>query len=491
MPKGKLQYEPHIGVAPQYKGQAQLHEARAAGAKRIVAQVGRRWGKGRFAIGDMMANYQLALQEKRGPELVPPWHAGIIVNSYPQGRQPWHEILSLIPREWKAKEQAAEYIVWMKDLTGNWGGRAGLIEMKSAFDGDSLQGFGLDYLWTNESQDISDNAYEIVLPTTRSHGVLGWQYNEGIPSLYPEHWFERSFSQAQRSMKEGDNSVYAFHATSFDNPLLSEEHRLEITSDKEVLSTAAWERLYMAKYNANAGFFRGIDSVITGDVLDGPIPGRRYVGGLDPGWTNDPTVLILMDMEERRVVMYREWDGSFTWRQTREELKAIHQEWGLQTLIFDASSGGGKAVEQDLNETELPVEAFAIVGERRKEMLERLAAAIDRGSITIPPTGEGKTFIRQLRAMQMRRTPAGGWRLQVPSGEHDDYIFAAALCLSACNEAWSPSIVPFYKKRNGRYIQTQREADGGSGPKSLGGKSMKDRRIEAIRQRAILAGVDP
>lgn len=482
-----LRYKPHNGVAPHHKGQTRLHEARASGAKRMVVHVGRRWGKTRFGIGDLATAYQTVSRMKRPTSLVPPFHAWIVVPNYPQGRQIWNELLGLWPKEWWAeKPNTSEHIMWLKDLNGNWQGRAGLIEMRSAFDASSLVGTQADYLWINEAQDVPDEAFEMALPVTRSPEVLGWQYYEGIPPTYPDHWFYRTFMEAMDNPQH-----FAFQATTFDNPMLTPEHHAEIESDKEILSSISWERLYLAIYSANAGFFRGIDGCISGDLLHGPIPGRKYVAGLDIGWTHDPSVFILMDMEERRIVQHWEWDGSVTWVQTRETIRAIHEEWNLENIIFDASSAGGKAVEEDLANTDLPVEAFNITGHHRKEMLERLAGGIDRGTMSFPPTI--KPLIRQLRAMQMRRVGTSGiYRYDVPGGEHDDYIFATALALMACNEAWSPVATTSLLGRGGsnRYIQTQAEANAGIHQEGIGARMMRQRKIEGIRQRAIIAGVD-
>jgi hypothetical protein len=479
-----LRYKPHNGIAPHHKGQTRLHEARAKGAKRIVAHVGRRWGKTRLGIGDLATCYQTVLGMKRSLDIVPPFHSWIVVPNYPQGRQIWHELLTLWPKAWRGETKTSEHMMYLKDLSGNWQGRDGLIEMRSAFDAESLVGTQADHLWINEAQDIPDEAFEMALPVTRSPEVLGWQYFEGIPPTYPDHWFYRTFMEAKDNP---DN--FAFQATTFDNPLLTDEHRKEIESDREVLSAISWERLYLALYSANAGFFRGIDSCLSGDILHGPIPGKKYVAGLDIGWTNDPSVLILMDMSERRIVQHWEWDGSFTWADTREHIRAIHADWDLQNLVFDASSAGGKAVEEDLLNTDLPAEPFNIVGAYRKQMLERLAGAIDRGTMSFPPTI--KPLIRQLRAMQMRRQSTSGvYRLEVPRGEHDDYIFAAALAIMSCDEPWAPvSTVPRVG-RNTRYVQTQAEANGQALPDGRGASLMRERKLAGIRQRAIIAGVE-
>jgi len=457
-----------------------VHQARADGARRIVSKSGRRWGKTRFGIGDMIEAYHHVLQQHRPESMVPPFHVWLVVPNFPQARQPWNEMQQLIPREWVTQLNPSDWNFWLR---GNerWQHRQGFVEVKTAHDPDALQTTGVDYLWIDEAQDVPNEAFEKVLPVSRSPGVLGWQYFDGIPSLYPEHWFERAYREAER------NPLHFSHtATSFDNPLLTTIDKAEIESDREVLSNAAWERLYLAQYSENAAFFRNVSQCISGDLLTEPTPGRQYIAGLDVGWTNDPSVFILMDMESRRVVNHWEWDGSVSWVQTREHIMAIHDEWGLKTIIFDASSGGGKAVEEDLMNTGLPVEPFAIVGERRKELLERLAGATERATISFPPIPQ---LVRQLRAMQMRRLPAGAYRLQVPRGEHDDYIFALALGLTACIEARAPVSTP-PRASSSRYVPTQAEVDGHARMRSKGAQIMRLARSERLKRRADMADVE-
>jgi hypothetical protein len=412
--------------------------------------------------------------------MVPPFHAWLVVPDYPQARQPWNEMKELIPREWRIKEAPSDWTFWLRG-NDNWQGRDGFVEIKSAFNPETLQTTGIDYLWIDESQDVTNEAFEKVLPVSRSPGVLGWQYFEGIPSTYPEHWFERAYMEAGRNPNH-----FAKTSPTFENPLLSQADLDEIESDREVLSSSGWERLYLAKVSDNANFFRGIDQCIVGDLLQMPVPGRDYVAGLDIGWTNDPSVMILMDAEDRKIVAHWEWDSAFSWVSTREHILEIHREWNIKRLVFDASSGGGKGVEEDLATTPLPGEPFAIVGERRMDMLNRLAGAIVRPTVTFPPI---RPLMRQLRAMQMRRMPGGTFRLQVPRGEHDDYIFAFALCLSACA---SPRVStrPPLGPRSNRYAPTQAEVDGTSPRRGIGAKMMADRLSLKRGLRADVAGVE-
>ncbi len=467
-----VHYEPH-------EGQKKLHEARRNGTKRIVARIARRWGKTRAGFGDVMATYEKVLQMERPQHLTPPFHAWVVVPSYPQGRQVWHELLSLVPKELFARQpQESQWLIYLKG-SSNWQNRAGLIEVKSSHDPESLQSVGLDHLWLSEAQDIPTEAFEKAIATSRSPGRLGIQYFEGIPSLYPDHWFERVYQQA---IGGTDPSFKAFHATAFDNPLLSEEHRKEIEADREILSAAAWERLYLARFNINAGFFRNVSACVAGDILLGPVPGREYVAGYDAGWTNDPSVIYIMDRMDRRVVSFHEWDSKIPMQDKHEHIQHMHSEWGFQDFAFDATGPGGKAVEEDFMMRPLPARPVVIDGQTRLDLLNRLAGATERQTISYPLISP---LIRQLRAMQYMPIANGKYQLRVPRGEHDDHVFAISLALSSCDDATAPALLVNFASR--RYVPTQAEAD--NGRTGHGSTMVANRRRARLRERAERAGV--
>ena len=246
------------------------------------------------------------------------------------------------------------------------------------------------------------------------------------------------------------------------------------------MSATSWERYYLAKFDVNAGYFRNVDGCIQGDILKDPIPGRAYVGGLDIGRADDPTVLYVVDRDSRKVATRMMWDNTVPWPTVHDHLLAIHDTWALTDLVIDASSLGGKFVEEDLKATVLPITSVAIVGSRRQELLERLAGALERETLHYPPIPE---LLRQLRAMQYRRLSDGTYRLQVPSGEHDDDIFSLALALGACAEPHLPgggkvTWEPY------SYAVSQYEADGGAASRLKGPGIMRERHLDMIEQRS-------
>jgi hypothetical protein len=449
-------YQPHNGVAPNNKGQQQVHDSHA---KVKVLEVARRWGKGRCGFGEMMIDYFETMKRTRGAHLVPAWHAWIVVPTFSQGRQVWDEMMSFIPPKdkggWMTRVARAESFI---ELVGSplWNGGFGKIELKSADNPDTLQTTGLDFLWISEAQDISEEAYQKVVPATRSPEVNGKQYVEGIPAMYPDHWFSKMYDHAARQDHRTSRNFLAFKATYLDNPLISDEIRDEIEiDDRAFLPERAWRRMYLAERSTSAGFFKNIDQCISGDLIQAPIPGTRYVAGLDLGRRRDFTILFILDQVQRKVIYYNRWDPKYSWPDQRVHITNIFQDWGFHRLIID-SSGVGDVIGEELQNSGLPVEFFTITSENRTPLLDNLAVAMERETVHFPHV-DG--LVRELRAFQFQRTVRGRWRAEAPSGEHDDHVFALALGLTACDEP--APVEPRGRLRSRRYLPTQAEANDG------------------------------
>ena len=470
----RTRYSPH-------EGQIEVH---TLNAKEKWIEAARRWGKSRCALGELEAAYYESLDRSLDQinkyQLVPPgFHAWVVAPSYVQGRQAWNEMLQLLDPSWIRDTNQANMTITLNGPTEEvWG----LIELKSADNAQSLQTVGLDFLWVSESQDIPNAAAEKLRPTLRQAGRMGKAVYEGIPSLYPEHWFRRGCAAAERGAHK--NHRY-FHYTVYQNPLLNEDDVTEVEGDKEVMPESAWRRMYLADYSLSAGFFPNIENCIQGDLLEAPLPGKQYVGGLDLGVSRDFTVLIIMDADERRVVYHKFWDSQ-SWVQVQQHIAAISEEWGLQRIMADAT-GMGRAMVEDLMTYNMPVEGVSLQKNVREQMLASLTVAMEHKTITFPAI---PILLRQLRAFQHIRMSNGNFKAQAPAGEHDDEVFALGLALSACNE---PQGSHTRKRGFGRrYMPTQAEANTGygMGGMSPGEKIMKERRLARVEERWDKSGVD-
>lgn len=431
--------------------QLPIHQSKA---NTKVIEAARRSGKSRAAFGELLLCFQDTWNRTRPPSLIPAFHAWIIVPTDAQGLQTWNELQALFPKPFIDRFDQGQRVLYLLP-SPNWNGGFGLIELKSSFIPETLQSAGLDFLWMNEAHDISERAFEKALPSTRSPQRLGRRLYEGIPSAFPDHWFRKTYIMANKYGHARD--MFAYKMTYLDNPLLTKEQKTEIEGDRDILSEATWKRMYLAEYSEAAAFFRNVDDCIAGDLLPSPVPGHQYVAGFDIGLSVDPSEVFILDADERRVVHWQEWDSGVSWIQQRENILALNNEWHFDQFVFDASALGGKMAEQEFADTMLPAVPFPITSFNRNELLERLAGAILRNTITFPSI---KPLIRQLKAMESRKTKMGYWRLDVPDGEHDDCIFALALGLTACS---APSPV---SGRRGlhigrRYLPTHEEAVNG------------------------------
>ena len=462
-------YTPHAG-------QQHLHDVQA---KIKVLEVGRRWGKSRFSLWELLRAYVRSLDIPVDDSVVPPFHAWIVCPSFPQARQVWNELLSFTPNEFIQDNgvHMADNLIYLKGSPLRpWG----QIEVKSAHDPESLQTAGLDFLWVTEAQDISDKAFEKLLPTLRSPSRMSYGIFEGIPPLWQDHWFHRAFKAGET----GENNYYSYRASTFDNPLLSREHKAEIESDKELLPERTWRRMYLAEFLEDAGYFRNINACIAGDLLPSPIEGARYVAGLDLGRKTDASVLIIMDASARKVVYHHSYDDGTNWVLQRESMTATLNRWGVERLVLDATGMGGDIFTQELQQSMLPVEPFIITSGSREALLQGLAVSMERENISFPPVS---SLLRQLRAFQYRRMPSGNYRVEAPPGEHDDEVFALALAITACDEA-APVMHARFRSKSRRYVPTQNEAYSGV-QGSFGSMLMHARKVERMRERIESAGV--
>jgi len=460
-----------------HPGQERVHQS---DAKIKVLEIGRRWGKSRFALWELIKRFLESKDIEVGADLVPPFHAWIVTPNFPQARQIWNELMAFFPRDF-ISPAGVKQDAWLIHLKGNEKRAWGQIEVKSAHDPDSLQTAGLDFLWVSEAQDISDKAFEKLLPTLRSPGRLGYGIFEGIPALYPDHWFRRAFVAGER----GERGFDSFKATSFENPLLTEEQKAEIEADKELLPERVWRRMYMAEFSESAGYFTNIDANIAGDPMQGPIPGARYIAGLDLGRKMDPSVMVIMDASERKMVHYQGWDDGTEWVTQREHVARLVEEWGIERLCIDAT-GLGDVFTAELVNVGIPVEPFIFHQASREHLLQQLVVALERQTISF---FNEKRLLRQLRAFQYRKFPGGRYKAEAPPGEHDDAVFALALALEVADSS-HPAASSFRPIGSSRYVPTQAEANNGWNQGNLEGpKAMRHRKLEKIAKRAEELGI--
>ncbi|KKK46615.1 hypothetical protein LCGC14_3163470, partial [marine sediment metagenome] len=135
---------------------------------------------------------------------------------------------------------------------------------------------------------------EKVRGTYNQGGRTTYAYYEGIPAMWPDHWFWRGCAAAEKGRLR--NAEW-FNFSYYDNPMLTDEQKEDVESYREVMTEAAWRRMFLAERSLSSGFFKNIEACMHGDLLKEPVPGASYVAGLDLGVSRDFTVLWILDAD--------------------------------------------------------------------------------------------------------------------------------------------------------------------------------------------------
>lgn len=455
---------PTLPVYRPYPWQARMHASRA---RFKWLWVGRRGGKGRSALQEILTALDMLafmpFQNDRthkpdpanGTPLIPPIHIWTVAPTKSQMLQVWHEMKAFIPpnlvrvtpsqhggrgggRGWREDELN----VWLdfKDESGFW--LPGLFrtsafwELKTGDNPEALQTVGLDMLHITEAQDLKPAAWNKLRPTLNSPGRYGRAIIEGIPPMSKGHWNSKMYYYAQ---KHPGLIHEAFHATTFDNLGLSVEQIAAIEDEKQTTPLAVWERNYLAKQSSAGGnFFRRdkIEEAATSAALPAPLPGHRYVAGLDLGKRQDFTVLVVKDAATRAGVYALEMQG-IDWASQFVTIKAELDKWNVYDMLVD-STGLGDVVYDSLLAAGLPARGFQFTAPSKYQVMHLYYIALEKNTVTFPPDWEKLT--EQLSDIQIK-SHGTGYAFVTESGGHDDWVIAELLALQACD----PAEDEFYK----------------------------------------------
>ena len=444
-------------MPPRYKGypwQDRVHQSKA---RFKIIQAGRRAGKGRMALQETLSLIEEAsttpiyndkgiIDPDRLDNLVPPIHVWTLAPTYSQAKQAWNEMKAFVPDNLvrkKFKNRAGgrgggwnedDMEVWLdfKDENGNWLDRyrrSVYWQIRSADNYESLQTVGLDFLWMTEAQDTREEAWNKVRPTLSSQDRFGRAVIEGIPPLSAAHWFAKLFKAAQN---DESGRMEAFHASTFDNPALSEDQKEAIKDELKTTTESIWRRHYLAEQQAGAGgFFRRIDECSTAMEITHPVEGHKYVGGLDIGVKDDETVFIIKDRKLRcsvSAIVFSRRD----WTLQREAIVAEAERWNLDEIVMDATGLGGNVAYNDLSAAGLPLRALKFTNHSKYNMWREYAVALEKSTVTFP--AHWQKLVSQLQAADIKDSGAYYTFRQIDNG-HDDWLDAEIMALMACDPA--------------------------------------------------------
>ena len=177
-----------------------------------------------------------------------------------------------------------------------------------------------------------------------------------------------------------------------------------------------------------------------------PIPGERYVAGLDVGGDRpgaDATVLTIGRVAGARldVVAHHAWQ-SIPFGAIARDLRALQATWAFACLSVDVT-GMGAALATMLEESPaLPLHRFHFSAASKHELGVALIAAAETGRLALYADDGSAAYracLHELRRCRVQQRSGGLLSWGDPTG-HDDYVASLALCLDAARALPGPRV---------------------------------------------------
>jgi hypothetical protein len=290
------------------------------------------------------------------------------------------------------------------------------VMFMSADNPDSIRGFGFRGVVVDEaaSQDVRVWNY-VVRPTLAQ--TMGWGVFIGTPA--GRNWFYDMFTRGV----EGQEGFRSFRYSSLESPYFPkgewEEARRQLPED-------VFRQEYMAEFlEDSAGVFRGVDGCLLPEGSAGAAPAGPVVMGVDLAKHTDWTVCVAMEARTGRCFdMYR--TNRLDWPFQRAEIIEFARRHRAVLAVMDAT-GVGDPIYDDVKGVLPNVEGFKITAQSKRELVQGLMVAVERGLVRWPAAWEVLTG--EMKRYEYTITPNGGIGYSAPSGYHDDCVMALALAV--------------------------------------------------------------
>jgi hypothetical protein len=387
-------YEPH-------PGQEKVHASRA---RRRVVACGVRWGKSRAAAVEALA----AAMEPR--ERSVGW---IVAPTYDLADKVFREVVII------GAEHLRPHIVSLKEnekrlVIRNLAGGLSEIRGKSADNPVSLLGEGLDWLVIDEAARLKPVIWEGYC-SQRLIDKRGWVLMISTPR--GKGWFYDAFRQGQGL----DSDYESWNAPSWENPYLE---RALIDAERGRLPERVFRQEYGGEFLEGSGqVFRYVRESATGELRD-PVPGERYVAGLDLAQVHDFTVLVIMTRQ--RQVVFTDRFHRLDWSQQIVRIKAALERYGNPQVWVD-STGAGEPIFENLRREGIKAEGYVLTQSSKAALVDNLSILLEKREIVLPRPALWPQGIDELEAFEFSVTDSGNVRRGAPGGMHDDCVIALAL----------------------------------------------------------------
>ncbi len=319
----------------------------------------------------------------------------------------------------------------------------GMVIFRSLDDPDNARGHSTDGAIIDEAGFVKAKAwYGIIQPMLAD--THGWALLTGTPN--GRNWFwrehvaalEREDSVAWQVPTLGVRIVDG-RLERWPEPLENADFRFsEAEAMFQRMPQRTFEQEFLAEFIEDAGgVFRNVRQMSTVHTAE-PEEEHRYVFGVDWAKSYDWTVISIVDSINKRQVAIDRFN-QIDYRFQVARLKVLAEKWNPDLIVAESNSMGEPLIEE-LEYSGLPVEAFRTTPTSKKEAIEALALAIERGELSLLAD---EVQIAELQAYETVRLPSGTFRYTAPEGIHDDTVMALALAWHGAKDA-GPAVIELW-----------------------------------------------
>ncbi len=322
------------------------------------------------------------------------------------------------------------------------------IEFKSGDNPDSLRGFGVDFFVMDEAARIPYQSFLSLFTTVTQTQGKGFF----ISTPKGRGWFYDIYQKGIKEYEDtglpifGDDNPdpnpewYSVRLPTWTSPHVD----LKSVQDmKNNLPEDDFRQEVGAEFMLeSAGVFRNIRACVKG-LLCKPIPGRRYVMGVDLARLRDFSVIFVMDMKTKHVVYFDRFN-QMSWEVQYHKILSTAKLYNNALTYMDATGIGDPVIEA-VQRAGLRVVPYKITGSvAKQQLIDKLRVNIENESISFPNI---RDLISELESYEVQVTESGVAKFSAPSGKHDDCVIALALAV------WGVDTVPHvYRYSNIRGI---------------------------------------
>ena len=296
----------------------------------------------------------------------------------------------------------------------NMAGAESEVRAKSADNPISLLGEGLDWLVVDEAARLKPVIWEAYL-SQRLLDKNGWALLISTPA--GKGWYYDLYRRGQRS----DPDYHSWNSPSRMNPHLNPEL---IERERARLPDRVFRQEYEGEFIEGAGqVFRCVRERATGDWKE-PVPGERYVAGLDLAKIEDFTVLVIVNRQ--REVVFVDRFHRLDWAIQVSRIKAALERYNSATVLVD-STGAGEPVFESLLSAGCRAHPYSLTQSSKGDIVNNLALMLEQGRLVLPKPILWPEGIEEVEAFEFSISDGGNIKTGAPSGVHDDCVIALAL----------------------------------------------------------------